>query len=96
MEDLRKYVERLHGELIALRRLVVESNRDFGILQNVTTLDEFKKHWGQLKQTDEGKELIAQWILRAVTRKWITTEKFDEIWDATLSTLIITKDTPAE
>jgi hypothetical protein len=29
-------------------------------------------------------EVIGQWILRAVTRKWITTEKFDEIWDATL------------
>jgi hypothetical protein len=84
MEDLRQYVERLHGELISLRRLVVESHRELGILQNVTTLDEFKKHWGQLKQTEEGKEVIGQWILRAVTRGWITTEKFDDIWDATL------------
>lgn len=87
LDDLRKYAERIHGELIALRRMVVESQRDFGILSEVKTLAEFRKHWPELKTTVEGREIIGAWILRAVTHRWITVEEFDKIWDATMGAI---------
>jgi hypothetical protein len=55
-----------------------------GILSGVESLVEFKKHWLTLRKTTEGRSLVAQWIIIAVTREWITPQKFDEIWDATV------------
>ena len=71
-------------EAIEQRRNRIERGRALGVLSGVESLAEFKKHWLTLRKTTEGRSLVAQWIILAVTREWITMQKFDEIWDATV------------
>jgi hypothetical protein len=81
--DMPAQIDSLRREVLALRRLVIESRRELGPLKGVETVEEFRKHWPTLKTTDQGRGWIGEWIVLAVTRGWITTETFDKIWDAT-------------
>ncbi len=59
--DLQQQIDNLQSEFISLRRLVVDLGRDLGPLREVTTVAEFRKHWGTLSKSDDGKLWLRNW-----------------------------------
>jgi len=59
--DVQQQIDNLHSELIALRRLVVDLGRDLGPLREVTTVAEFRKYWGTLSKSNDGKLYLQNW-----------------------------------
>ena len=59
--DLQQQIDNLQSEFIALRRLVVDLGRDLGPLREVTTVAEFRKHWGTLSKSDDGILWLRNW-----------------------------------
>ena len=59
---IEEQVQRLRTEVLQLKRLVIEGRRDLGPLQDVTTVEEFRKHWTALSKTPEGMEYIKNWF----------------------------------
>jgi hypothetical protein len=59
--DVQQQIDNLHAELIALRRLVVDLGRDLGPLRDVTTVEEFRKHWTALSKSDDGIIYLRNW-----------------------------------
>jgi hypothetical protein len=54
-------LDQIEADIIALRRLVVDLGRDLGPLREVTTVAEFRKHWGTLSKSDDGKLWLRNW-----------------------------------
>jgi hypothetical protein len=54
-------LDQIESDIIALRRLVVDLGRDLGPLREVTTVAEFRKHWGTLSKSDDGILYLRNW-----------------------------------
>lgn len=54
-------IDQLETDVIALRRMVVDLGRDLGPLRDVTTVEEFRKHWTVLSKSDMGFEYLKNW-----------------------------------
>ena len=54
-------LDQIEADIIALRRLVVDLGRDLGPLREVTTVAEFRKHWGTLSKSDDGILWLRNW-----------------------------------
>ena len=60
-------MERLYqieSDIIALRRIVIDLVRDLGPLREVTTVAEYRKHWGTLSKSDDGILWLRNWWLK--------------------------------
>lgn len=54
-------LEQLESRMTALTRLVYDLHRELGPLKKVTTIEEFKKHWHDLRKTPEGIVYMKNW-----------------------------------
>jgi hypothetical protein len=54
-------LDKVEADIIALRRLVLDLGRDLGPLREVTTVAEFRKHWGTLSKSDDGVLYLRNW-----------------------------------
>lgn len=60
-------LEQLESRMTALTRLVLDLHRDVGPLKNVTTIEELKKHWHDLRKTPGGVIYMKNWYWRFAT-----------------------------
>lgn len=60
-------LEQLESRVTALTRLVLDLHRDVGPLKKVTTIEEFKKYWHDLRKTPEGVIYMKNWYWRFAT-----------------------------
>jgi hypothetical protein len=59
--DTQQQIDNLQSQIITLRRLVLDLGRDLGPLREVTTVAEFRKHWGTLSKSDDGILWLRNW-----------------------------------
>ena len=62
-------LDQIESDIIALRRLVVDLGRDLGPLREVTTVAEFRKHWGTLSKSDDGILWLRNWWWKYMSHK---------------------------